>query len=194
MTRSRWRNRLFKEGLAAVDWVGSLLIVGGTLMLLLGLEFGGIQFLWDSATILCLIVFGIAVIGLFMHYEANFVAYPIIPPHLFQSRMGSITGALAFLQALIFMSGNYWLPLYFQAVPVRRPYSQEYTYCHLSSQYPWHDNQGIWQLQDSDYLGFLVMTLGFGLFTDLGWELSWAKTSSSKSLLELESGLISRHR
>ena len=46
------------EGLKAVDWLGSLTIVGGTLMLLLGLEFGGVARPWDSATVICLIVFG----------------------------------------------------------------------------------------------------------------------------------------
>lgn len=33
-----------RDGLKAVDWFGSLSILGMTLMLLLGLEFGGVTF------------------------------------------------------------------------------------------------------------------------------------------------------
>ena len=52
-------------GLRAIDWMGSVAIVGGTVMFLLGLEFGGISFPWSSATTICLIVFGAMVIGIF---------------------------------------------------------------------------------------------------------------------------------
>jgi hypothetical protein len=66
-------------GLKAVDWLGSLTIVGGTLMLLLGLEFGGVTFPWDSATVTCLIVFGVFVSCLFILNEWKFARYPIMP-------------------------------------------------------------------------------------------------------------------
>jgi hypothetical protein len=35
-------------------------IIGGTLMFLFGLEFGGVNYPWDSPTVICLIVFGVS--------------------------------------------------------------------------------------------------------------------------------------
>ncbi|RAL60452.1 hypothetical protein DID88_000227 [Monilinia fructigena] len=72
------------DGLKAVDWLGSLLIIGGTLMVLLGLEFGGVTKPWDSATVICLIVFGILVAGLFVINEWKFARYPVMPLRLFK--------------------------------------------------------------------------------------------------------------
>lgn len=44
------RTRL-RDGLAAVDWAGSLAIIGGTLMILLGLTFGDVVYPWRSAAV-----------------------------------------------------------------------------------------------------------------------------------------------
>lgn len=59
-------------GLKAVDWTGSLLIVGSALMVLLGIEFGGITFPWSSAAVICLITFGSVVLGIFLLNECQY--------------------------------------------------------------------------------------------------------------------------
>jgi MFS family permease len=71
------------DGLKAIDWLGSLLIVGGTVMFLLGLEFGGISFPWDSATVICLIVFGIFLFALFGLCEWKYAKHPVMPLRIF---------------------------------------------------------------------------------------------------------------
>src|ERR1700709_133606 len=73
------------DGLKAIDWAGSLAIVGGTLMLLLGLEFGGVTHPWGSATVICLIVFGVVVAGLFVINEWKFARYPVMPTRIFNN-------------------------------------------------------------------------------------------------------------
>ena len=50
-------------GLGAIDWVGSLLVVCGTLMVLLGIELGGVSQHWRSATVICLVTFGLLFTG-----------------------------------------------------------------------------------------------------------------------------------
>ena len=75
-----------RKGLAAVDWLGSLTVVGGTLMILLGLELGGVAKPWDSATVICLIIFGFVMSGLFVLVEWKFAEFPIIPMRIFNSR------------------------------------------------------------------------------------------------------------
>jgi hypothetical protein len=105
-----------RQGLKAVDWLGSLTMVGGTIMLLLGLEFGGIVHPWDSAIVLCLIIFGAVVIGLFFLVEWRIAPYPLMPLELFSKRSNLAALGVCFFHSFVFISGNYFLPLYFQAV------------------------------------------------------------------------------
>jgi hypothetical protein len=91
-------------------------MVGGTIMLLLGLEFGGIAHPWDSAIVLCLIIFGAVVIGLFFLVEWRIAPYPLMPLELFSKRSNLAALGVCFFHSFVFISGNYFLPLYFQAV------------------------------------------------------------------------------
>jgi MFS family permease len=54
-----------REGVMAVDWFGTLSILAVTLLLLLGLDFGGAIFPWGSSKVICMIVFGTLMIGFF---------------------------------------------------------------------------------------------------------------------------------
>ena len=169
------------DGLKAVDWIGTATVVGGTLMLLLGLEFGGVTHPWASATVICLIVFGIVTIGLFAFNEWKYAKYPITPMRLFSKRSNVAAIAVCFFHGLVFMSASYYLPLYFQAVLGAPPL--------LSGVYllPWALSfsitsyvTGIVIKKTGKYLpllyfGVIVMTLGFGLYIDLPPSRSFAK-------------------
>lgn len=72
-------------GLKSIDWVGVLFIIGGTLMFLFGLEFGGVTFPWASPTVICLIVFGVVSWALGIVNEWKFAKYPVIPLRLFSN-------------------------------------------------------------------------------------------------------------
>jgi len=93
------------DGLKAVDWTGSLTIVGGTLMVLLGLQFGGVSFPWDSATVICLIVFGVIVAGLFVLNEMKFARYPIMPTRIFSDISNIASLGVCFCHGFVFISG-----------------------------------------------------------------------------------------
>ena len=103
-------------GLKAVDWTGSLLIIGSALMILLGLEFGGITFPWSSAAVICLITFGTVVLGLFLLNEWKLAINPVIPLRLFTN--GSTVAAyLVYVCNFSVLIGlSYYLPLYSQSV------------------------------------------------------------------------------
>jgi len=103
-------------GLKAIDWSGSLLIIGGTLMLLLGLNFSGATFSWASATVINLIVFGVFATFLFMLNEWKAVKYPVMPPRLFSNRSSMGSFAVCFCHCFVLLGVAYYLPLYFQAV------------------------------------------------------------------------------
>jgi len=103
-------------GLKALDWFGSLTIVGGTVMLLLGLNFGGVQFAWSSATVICLIVFGVVSFTLFLIIEYRVAECPIIPFGIFNTRATATPLLACLFHGFVLAICTYFLPLYFQSV------------------------------------------------------------------------------
>ncbi|KAJ3457724.1 hypothetical protein MRS44_014865 [Fusarium solani] len=168
-------------GLKAIDWPGSFLIIGGTLMLLLGLYLGGVYEPWNSAPVVCLILFGIITAGLFILNEWKLAEYPVIPVHLFKTWSSAAAYAVTFFHAFVFMGVAYYLPLYFQAVllasPLRSglyllPFILSITvtaaatgaYIQLSGKY-----------LPAVHIGLVIMTLGIGLMIGLDLDLNWSK-------------------
>ncbi|KAG0652184.1 efflux pump dotC [Hyphodiscus hymeniophilus] len=169
------------DGLKAVDWAGSLTIVGGTLMLLLGLEFGGVTYPWGSAKVICLIVFGIVVAGLFILNEWKFARYPVMPLRLFKHRSNVASLGVCFCHGFVFIAGTYFLPLYFQAVLGATPLlSGVYLLPFAMSLSVVSGGAGVFIKKTGKYLppiwfGLVFMTIGTGLFIDLDARPNWAK-------------------
>lgn len=174
------RTRLV-DGLKAIDWVGSFLVVTATLLFLFGLQYGGVTFPWSSAIVVCLLVFGIFTFVLFVIWESRFPPYPIMPLTLFSTVTNVATLIVVFIHGAVFISASYYLPLYFQASLGATPI--------LS---------GVWLLPTClalsvgslgsgfyiaktgkflppVYFGLFMMTLGFGLFINLAQDSGWAK-------------------
>jgi MFS family permease len=171
----------FRKGLAAIDWLGSLTIVGGTVMFLLGLEFGGVSFPWASATVICLIIFGVIVLGLFVLNEWKLARYPVIAFRLFKYRSHVAVLSVTFCHSFVFISGPYFLPLYFQSVLATTPIlSGVYLLPFVLSLFFLSVSAGIFNLKtgrdlESIHFGLIMMTLGFGLFIDLKPYASWGR-------------------
>ncbi|KAH8596637.1 major facilitator superfamily-domain-containing protein [Bisporella sp. PMI_857] len=169
------------DGLKAVDWIGSFTIVGGTLMFLLGLEFGGVTYPWDSVTVICLIVFGILVAGLFILNEWKFARYPIMPIRLFNNSSSIAAFGVCFCHGFIFIAGSYYLPLYFQAVIGATPLlSGVYLIPFALTLSLVSGGTGIFIKKTGNYLppirfGMTVLALGMGLLINLGPTANWAK-------------------
>lgn len=170
-----------RQGLKAVDWLGTLTMVGGTIMLLLGLEFGGVSYPWNSAMVICLIIFGVVVLGLFFAIEHRLAPYPLMPLALFSKRSNLAALGVCFFHAYVFISGSYFLPLYFQAVLGATPIlSGVYLLPTALSLSFLSAFTGIFIRKTGQYLppiwfGLVMMTIGFGLFIDLKPNSSWAK-------------------
>ncbi|KAI7354741.1 putative major facilitator superfamily transporter, partial [Hortaea werneckii] len=170
------------EGLKAIDWVGSLLVVAATLLLLFGLQYGGVTFPWGSATVICLIVFGIVTFGLFAWWETTKLAkYPIVPMRLFNKVTNVATLGVVFFHGFVFISSSYYLPLYFQGVRGASPIlSGVYLLPNALALSFTSIGTGIFIGKSGKFLppiffGMFMMTLGFGLFIDFDAKSSWAK-------------------
>ncbi|KAJ5267191.1 Efflux pump dotC [Penicillium angulare] len=103
------------EGIKAIDWFGSISVLGLTLMLLLGLDFGGETFAWSSPQVICLIVFGSLCSLLFFYSEKRLAKYPLMPLDIFSRLSNVATLAVGFAHGFVFIAGEYYMPLYLQS-------------------------------------------------------------------------------
>lgn len=163
-----------RKGLAAVDWPGSLAIIGATVMVLMGLTLGGVSFPWSSPTVICLLVFGAALFVVFVVVERFLVPFPLIPASIFTKRSNLFVLGAAFCHGFVTIAGFYFLPLYFQAVlgatPLMSgvyilPFSVALSLISIASGFL-IKIMGTYMVPI--VFGFALMTVGFGLFIDLG--------------------------
>ncbi|KAJ5104040.1 hypothetical protein N7532_004569 [Penicillium argentinense] len=169
------------SGLKAVDWTGCLFVIGSTIMLLLGLDFGGVTHPWNSATVICLIVFAGVLLGLFVLNEWKLVKYPVIPLVLFHHRSGIAAFLVCFCHGYIFMGEAYYLPLYFQAVLGSSPImSGVYILPFVLALTVSAALTGLFIQKTGKYVpavwvGLAIMTLGAGLLINLDTTANWGK-------------------
>ncbi|KAF2444610.1 hypothetical protein P171DRAFT_360169 [Karstenula rhodostoma CBS 690.94] len=169
------------EGLLAMDWLGTVAILGATVMFLLGLGYGGVAYPWGSATVVCLIIFGIVAVGFFALIEWKVATYPITPLRLFRSPSNIAAFAIAYIHGAVFIANLYYLPLYFQSVLGATPIlSGVYllpvaiTLCVASSLTGFYISK-TGRYRPPIYFGLLVMTLGHGLYINLPPYASWPR-------------------
>lgn len=169
------------DGLKAIDWLGVILVTGGTVMFLLGLEYGGVSFPWSSATVVCLLVFGVVTIVLFFINEWKVAKYPMMPLHLFSKLSNLAALGVCFVHGMVFISGAYFFPLYFQAVLGANPIlSGVYLFPFVISLSFTSAFVGIFIKKTGHYLppiwlGLFFMTVGFGLYIDLPVGRTWGR-------------------
>ncbi|KAI8962428.1 major facilitator superfamily-domain-containing protein [Daldinia sp. FL1419] len=158
-----------RQGFKAIDWVGSVLVTGSTLMLLFGLEYGGVDYPWGSPTVICLIVFGVVCYAVFGIYE-RYARYPIIPRRIFGSFSAVSTFGVVFCHGIGFMAPCYFLPLYFQTALGASPIQS-----------------GVWFLPLA--IAFTVAGITTGIFIQRTGHYLWI-IRGSMALLTLSTGLL----
>lgn len=171
----------FWAGLRCIDWTGTFLIIGGTLMFLFGLEFGGVNYPWASPTVICLIVFGVFTWALAMFLEWKVAKFPIIPPRLFNEWYNVLILLVCYCHGFTFIAATYYLPLYFQTVLQSSPImSGVYVLPLVLSLALGSTATGITMKKTGRFReliigGMSLMALGFGLFIDLKAYASWPR-------------------
>lgn len=186
----------FWDGIKAIDWLGTVLIIGGVIMFLLGLQFGGVTQPWDSAEVLCLIILGLFVLGLFLIAELKVAKYPIMPLRLFNHRNNVFAFAVCFFHGITFIAGSYFLPLYFQSVLGATPIlAGVYQLAFVGAIGIGAIAVGIYIRKTGSYrppiwVGMLLLTLGFGLLIDLPTTADWGRIVPFEIIAGLGAGPI----
>ncbi|KAF8962048.1 hypothetical protein BGZ46_001232, partial [Entomortierella lignicola] len=106
----------FKEKIKRIDFLGSIALIAGLVMVLLPLNWGGSTYAWNSPLVIGLFCAGGAVLGIFCLIEWKQASEPIIPFRLFKSRTNSAVFATSLFLGMGFFGVMFFLPLYYQIV------------------------------------------------------------------------------
>ncbi|KAJ0365561.1 hypothetical protein COL154_004418 [Colletotrichum chrysophilum] len=187
----------FMTGLRELDWTGFALIIGGTICFLYGLETGAGGLLpWDSAQVICLILFGVVILALFMVWEARFASSPIIPFRIFQKITNVAAFTFSCIHSFVFISYDYFLPLYFQVVLGFPPIIAGVSLFPLLIPLTVMTMLGgLFTRKTGNYvvpifLGATLMTLGNGLFITFGTTPDWAKIVCFQIITGIGAGVL----
>jgi MFS family permease len=168
------------EGLKAVDWLGTVLILAVTILILVGLNFGGSAFPWNSPTVITLIVVGVATIGLFLFVEHRQAKYPLIPLGVFKSMTNNATFITVFSHGAVLVGTEYYMPLYLQSVQQASPIRSGVLLLPLIIVTAVVEILSGWAIQRTGryiefvWAGSILMTLGTGLFILFGADTTTA--------------------
>lgn len=169
------------EGLRSIDWLGAITIAGATVMLLLGLQFGGVQHPWNSPVVICLIVFGILTFGIFFTAQFRLSPSPIMPFTIFGDKSNLSALTVCFFDAFVFNSVAYFMPLYFQSVLNASPLQSGTWMLALAIPLALFSASAGWIMgKTGRYLellrgGLFLMTIGLGLCIDFPSQTSWPR-------------------
>ncbi|CEJ55374.1 Putative Permeases of the major facilitator superfamily [Penicillium brasilianum] len=106
-----WRLKL-----KAVDFVGALLALGGTSVFLLGLNWGGGEYEWYSAHVVTTLVVGFVISGAFVAWQYKGAKVPLVPMHIFNSRIVNGSCLTMFVNGWNFLVQVYYIPTFYQLV------------------------------------------------------------------------------
>ncbi|KAI9294022.1 MFS general substrate transporter, partial [Neoconidiobolus thromboides FSU 785] len=104
-----------KEKLSRVDYLGSATLLIFTSLIVLGLNWGGQQYPWNSTAVVVSLCLGIAFLLLFIFFQWKVSKEPIIPGHVLVRNVISADFTAFFNGCMLFSTVTY-LPLYYQIV------------------------------------------------------------------------------
>ncbi|OCK79945.1 putative MFS transporter [Lepidopterella palustris CBS 459.81] len=184
------------EGIKAIDWCGSLSILGFTLMLLLGLDFGGTAFAWNSPKVVCLVVVGSLMSVLFVYSEKRLARYPLMPLGLFRHKSNIASLVLCFVHGFVFIAAEYYLPLFFQSVKEASPIHSGVLILPITvGEALMGITAGVFIHRSGRYLelvwiGIVLLTIGNGLYIHLNATSSIAQIVGFEVVAGIGAGLL----
>lgn len=171
----------FGEGIKAVDWFGTVSVLAVVLLILLGLDFGGVAFAWNSPTVICMVAFGAAMIAFFLFAEKRLARFPLVDLKLFTDRSNNAVIVIAAAHSMATRGAEYYLPLYFQSVKEASPTKSgllilpmmiSASLCDVGTGVLIHRTG---RYREITWAGIVLLTLGTGLYANLGVDTTLAE-------------------
>lgn len=108
--------QVMKTAIKSLDLPGFVLIAPAAIMFLLGIQYGGNEYAWNSATVIGLIVGGLVTFMLFLVHEHRTGDDAMVPFAMLKHRIiWSAAGNMFFLLATVLVA-DFYLAIYFQAI------------------------------------------------------------------------------
>ena len=104
----------------AIDYLGTALLAGGLIAIVLYVSLGGTTYPWFSGGMLVLLALGILLPVMFVLAEHR-AAEPIVPLYLFRNRVFVVASAVGFIVGVSLFGSVTYIPLYLQIVKGASP-------------------------------------------------------------------------
>ncbi|KAF5673428.1 tetracycline efflux transporter [Fusarium heterosporum] len=106
----------WKLKLKAVDFLGIFLALAGMTVVILGLTWGGKDYAWNSAQVIATLTAGTSVSVAFMMWQWKGPRYPLIPLHIFKSKIVNGASLTMAINGWNFVMQVYYIPSFYQLV------------------------------------------------------------------------------
>ncbi|KAH7151222.1 major facilitator superfamily-domain-containing protein [Fusarium sp. MPI-SDFR-AT-0072] len=110
-----------KEKLLQMDFIGTALVMGASLSLLLALQYGGVTHAWNSSVVIGLLVGFVLVIIALIAIEFWLGERAMLTPRLIRQRTVWVNAVWSFFFAGSYFITLYYLPIYFQSIDNQSP-------------------------------------------------------------------------
>ncbi|KAI0317274.1 iron permease [Amylostereum chailletii] len=181
----------------SVDWIGTVIVAGSSVAMILGLSWGGVQYAWSSAQVLApLVVGGVGMLAFFAYEFSSWATNPLVPIDVLSNRT-SVSGYLqTFMLSIPFNALLEYMPVFYQACQSASPtasgvdiFGLTFTVAPLSIltglsiSFAKRYRPQIW-------LGWAVVLVGFGLLSSLGADASRAQSIGYPAVAGVGIGLV----
>ncbi|TGJ78118.1 hypothetical protein E0Z10_g10648 [Xylaria hypoxylon] len=107
-----WRTHLRR-----IDYVGNLILVASTILILYVLTYAGSKYPWNSQHIKALLVVDLMLMAVFFVYErSSLCSHPLVPAIPFSNQTSSASLFISFIHSILLTWATYMYPLYLQSV------------------------------------------------------------------------------
>ncbi|CAM1503053.1 Fc.00g078290.m01.CDS01 [Cosmosporella sp. VM-42] len=193
--RVRTDHSAFKIVTSKLDLTGFALFAPCTVMFLLALQWGGVDYPWKSATVIGLFCGGGGLLVIFLWWEHRIGTRAMIPiPVIRKREVWTSCLTMLFLFVTVFVA-SYYFPIYFQSVKNASPFTSGVDMLpSILSQLAAAIASGFLASKVGYYLPFAVLSgailaVGNGLLSTLGPHTSTAKWAGYQILVGFARGL-----
>jgi hypothetical protein len=180
-----------------LDWTGVLMIIGGTVAFVFGLQTGASeQSEWTSPSALAPLIIGVAAFAVFIWYETKIAKEPLIPMRIFCAVGPASALAITCLHSFVFIACDFFLPFYYQIVLKFSPLKAGLALFALVVPLSFNTFlTGVLVRETGNFavfmlIGSTLMLLGVSLFTTFGTHTEWAKITCFQIILGVGVGQV----
>ncbi|KAJ2741634.1 hypothetical protein GGI20_005052 [Coemansia sp. BCRC 34301] len=155
-----------RDKVRRIDFGGSLLSLLAIVLVLLALSWGGRDYAWGSATVVCCLVFGVIFLALFVAYEHRIPLEPLVPLHLLRTRNVALSFAGHLFMGAITYAELIFIPQWALVVRNTTPVTSGlYTLPYTLSEFVAVVISGLWMTRSGRYrecvwLGAVLLLCG----------------------------------